>query len=70
MLVIRAVHIRADANIPGDALKDATLRYAGKRGPCTLKLSNIGTNFVDADGGLAEAYELWQSEELLFAISI
>lgn len=68
-LVTRAVHLEAVTSMSADSFLAAFLRFTGRRGHCELMLSDNGTNFVGANGELAEAFESWQSDEMQHAIN-
>lgn len=69
-LVTRAVHLEPVMAMTTDAFKAAFLRFTARRGPCEMLLSDNGTNFVDANNELIEAYNSWDSSEMQRMINL
>lgn len=53
-----------------EALMQAFLRFAGRRGQCELVLNDNGTNFAGAARELHEAYDSWQNPQLMHDINV
>ncbi|XP_046388265.1 uncharacterized protein LOC124157511 [Ischnura elegans] len=56
-LSTRAVHLEAVSNYTSEAFIAAFRRFVGRRGHCSLLLSDKGTNFVGADRELKELFQ-------------
>ncbi|XP_046402966.1 uncharacterized protein LOC124168742 [Ischnura elegans] len=56
-LSTRAVHLEAVSNYTSEAFIAAFRRFFGRRGHCSLLLSDKGTNFVGADRELKELFQ-------------
>lgn len=63
-LVTRAVHLEPTEGMSTDDFFEAYQRFVGRRGNPRHVYSDNGSNFVGADNGLKQAYELWKAEKI------
>ena len=63
-LTVRVVHIEVVTNLDTDSCLNAILRFIARRGKPSTIISDNGTNFVGAEGKIAEYVAAWNKERI------